>query len=331
MSLDSPLYIDRPPVEANCYASILRPGTLIRIKAPRQMGKTSLMQRVLHEAQERGQRPVYLSLQQVDEEYLSNSDQFLQWFCASVANELNLDDRLSEYWKGVLGSKNKCSNYFQRYLLPAVKQPLTLGLDEVDQVFHREKLAQELFGLLRTWHERGKNEAAWKQLRLVIAHSKEVYIPLNINHSPFNVGLPIELPELTPPQIAELVQRHGLDWSDLQLQSLIEMVDGHPYLLRKALYEIAKGQLSLEQFLQIAPTEEGLYGDHLTRHLDNMEREDPSLKDSMAQVVAKNEPVRLELQQAFKLRSMGLVKLQRNDVIPLCNLYRLYFRDRLGV
>jgi len=28
---------------------------------------------------------------------------------------------------------------------------------------------------------------------------------------------------------------------------------------------------------------------------------------------------------------MGLVKLRGNDVIPLCNLYRLYFKDRLGV
>ncbi|MEM6404809.1 MAG: AAA-like domain-containing protein, partial [Cyanobacteria bacterium P01_D01_bin.116] len=32
----------------------------------------------------------------------------------------------------------------------------------------------------------------------------------------------------------------------------------------------------------------------------------------------------------FKLRSMGLVKFQGNDVTSLCNLYRLYFRENLS-
>jgi hypothetical protein len=41
------------------------------------------------------------------------------------------------------------------------------------------------------------------------------------------------------------------------------VIDGHPYLLRTALYQIAKGHLTLEQFLKIAPTEEGLFGDYL--------------------------------------------------------------------
>ena len=51
--LKSGLYVKRPPIEADCYAEILQPGALIRIKAPRQMGKTSLMARILHQARER--------------------------------------------------------------------------------------------------------------------------------------------------------------------------------------------------------------------------------------------------------------------------------------
>ncbi|WP_445214876.1 AAA-like domain-containing protein [Brasilonema sp. UFV-L1] len=49
------------------------------------------------------------------------------------------------------------------------------------------------------------------------------------------------------------------------------------------------------------------------------------------QVVTATQPVRVETGLAFKLRSMGLVKFQGNDVTPLCDLYRLYFRERLGV
>jgi len=330
VSLSSQLYIERPPIESDCYETIVKPGALIRVKAPRQMGKTSLLQRILHHAKQQGHQTAYLNFQSADAEFLSSIDNFLQWFCASVADGLNLDDRLDQHWKGVLGSKNKCSNYFQRYLLTSVTEPLTLGLDEVDQIFQDEKTAQEFFGLLRAWHERSKNEPTWQKLRLIIAHSKEVYIPLNINQSPFNVGLPIDLPELNQNQVTELVKRHGLNWSDNEIKQLMGIVDGHPYLVRKALYNFARGQLTLESFIESAPTEAGIYGDHLRRHLSNISA-DAKLEAAMKQVISASVPVRLEQMETFKLRSMGLVELRGNDVVPLCNLYRLYFKDRLGV
>ncbi|MEG4087224.1 AAA-like domain-containing protein [Microcoleus sp. POL10_C6] len=330
VSLDCQLYIHRPPIESDCYQTIVKPGALIRVKAPRQMGKTSLLQRILHQAREQGHQTAYLNFQSADASFLTNLDELLQWFCGDITNELNLEYRVADYWKQGMGSKQKCGNYFQRYLLATITSPLTLGLDEVDQVFQHPEVAQEFFGLLRAWHEKGKNEPAWKKLRLVISHSKEVYIPLNINQSPFNVGLPIELPEFNHQQINELVQKHQVNCSESEIEQLIGMVDGHPYLLRKALYEIARGSLNLKQFLQMAPTEEGIYGDHLRRHLFNV-TDDPNLAAAMKQVIASSPPVRLEANLAFKLRSLGLVKLRGNDVIPLCNLYRLYFKDRLGV
>jgi hypothetical protein len=329
VSLDCPLYIDRPPIESDCYQTIVKPGALIRVKAPRQMGKTSLLQRILHHALEQGHQTAYLNFQSADGSFLTNLDELLQWFCGEITNVLNLEDRVADYWKQGMGSKQNAATIFQRYLLATITSPLTLGLDEVDQVFQHPGVAQEFFGLLRAWHEKGKNEPAWKKLRLVISHSKEVYIPLNINQSPFNVGLPIELPEFSHLQINDLLQKHQLNLSESEREKLIQMVDGHPYLLRKALYEIARGSLNLEQFLHRAPTEEGIYGDHLRRHLLNLV--DANLETAMKQVIASSHPVRLEANLAFKLRSMGLVKLRGNDVIPLCNLYRLYFKDRLGV
>jgi hypothetical protein len=40
--LESAFYVERPPIESDCYETIIRPGALIRVKAPRQMGKSSL-------------------------------------------------------------------------------------------------------------------------------------------------------------------------------------------------------------------------------------------------------------------------------------------------
>lgn len=329
VGLDSPFYVTRPPIEADCYETITRPGSLIRVKAPRQMGKTSLMTRILHHARQQGYQIASLNFQSADAEFLTSLDQFLQWFSSSITDALNLPDKLAECWKGVLGSKNKCTNYFQRYLLSEICTPLALGLDEVDQVFQHPGIATDFFGLLRAWHEKAKNEASWKKLRLVIVHSKEVYVPLNINQSPFNVGLPIELPELNFAQVQDLVKRHGLDWSTQQVEQVMAMFGGHPYLVRVALYETARGRMTLENLLQLAPTEEGPYYDHLRRHLLNLEN-DPDLVAAIKQVVAASTSIQIGTAEAFKLRSMGLVKFQGNAVMPLCDLYRIYFRDRVA-
>jgi serine/threonine protein kinase len=328
VGLESAFYVERPPIEADCFEAIVKPGALIRVKAPGQMGKTSLMSRILHHANQQGYHTASLNFQSADAEFLNNLDQFLQWFCASISWELNREDKLDVYWKGILGSKNKCTNYFQRYLLSELTSPMVLGLDEVDQIFQHPDIATDFFGLLRAWHERGKNEAIWQKLRLVIVHSKEVYIPLNINQSPFNVGLPVELPELNQEQVEDLVRRHGLHLSADQIDRLMAMVGGHPYLVRVALYQIARGRMTLEQLLQVAPTEEGPYYDHLRRHLLNLE-ENAELVAAVKQVMAAESPIEIKTAEAFKLRSMGLVKLQGNAVMPLCDLYRLYFCDRL--
>jgi hypothetical protein len=92
---------------------------------------------------------------------------------------------------------------------------LVLCLDEVDMVFEHEKIAADFFGLLRNWHEMGKTSAMWKRFRLVVVHSTEVYIPMNINQSPFNVGLAIDLPEFTADQV-QAFQLHSMGLVDLR-------------------------------------------------------------------------------------------------------------------
>ncbi|MEL6461756.1 MAG: AAA-like domain-containing protein [Cyanobacteria bacterium J06621_15] len=156
-----------------------------------------------------------------------------------------------------------------------------------------------------------------------------MYVSLNVNQSPFNVGLSIEIGEFNNTQIQELIQRHGLNWSEAEIEKLKGMIDGHPYLLRTALYQIAKGDLTLEKFLQIAPTDEGLFADFLYHYLLVLE-EDKLLKTAMQEVIESDAPVKIDSVQAFKLRSMGLIESKGNEVESLCNLYRLYFQEHLS-
>lgn len=330
VDLISEFYIERPPIESRCKEAILKPGSLIRIKAPRQMGKTSLMARILYQASQQDYLTVPLSFQLADGKVFADLDKFLQWFCASVGRRLKVPNKLKDYWDEIFGSKDNCTAYFEEYLLAEINQPLVLGLDEVDCVFQYPEIAADFFGLLRAWHEDGKNREIWKKLHLVVVHSTEVYIPLNINQSPFNVGLAIELPEFNAQQVLDLAQRHGLDWSFTQVEQLMAMIGGHPYLVRIALYHIARKDITLNLLLQTAPTEAGPYSDHLRRHLWNLEQH-PELAAAIRKVVASTSPVRLNSIECFKLISIGLLQQQGNDVTPRCDLYRQYFRDRLRV
>jgi len=325
----SQFYVERPPIEERCYQTIVQPSALIRIKAPRQMGKTSLMARILHHGARQGYCTVPLTFQLVDKGVFANLDKFLKWFCAYVGRELHLPNQLDDYWDEIFGSKVNCKDYFEKYILPQIDSPLILGLDELDRVFQYPDIAEDFLGLLRAWHEESKRRDIWKKLRLIVVHSTEVYIPMNINQSPFNVGLPVDLPEFNSQQIQDLAARHNLNWSEAEVEKLMAIVGSHPYLVRVALYHISRSDLTLDELKETAITDAGIYSDHLRRQLWNLE-EYPELAQGMREIVAADSPVQLKAMQAFKLDSLGLVKLQGNECVPRCELYRQYFRSHLS-
>ncbi len=329
VELASRFYMERPGVEERCFKEVAKPGALIRIKAPRQMGKTSLTARILHHARSLNYRSIALSFQLADAEIFADLERFLQWFCAVIAHELNVPDRLADYWQKIFGSKISCKSYFERYLLANLKEPLVIGLDEVDRLFKYPEIAADFFGLLRAWHEEGKTRDIWRKLCLVVVHSTEVYVPMDLHQSPFNVGLAIDLPEFSASQIRDLALRHELAWGDTQVAQLMAMVGGHPYLVRLALYHIALQEMTLSELLEIAPTDSGLYSDHLRRHLWTLSQQ-PKLTQAFKKVLQTPNTVQLEPIQSFKLHSLGLVKLEGNAVTIRCHLYRLYFRNHIN-
>ncbi len=50
----------------------------------------------------------------------------------------------------------------------------------------------------------------------------------------------------------------------------------------------------------------------------------------MQQVIAADERIELDAIAAYKLESMGLVKLNGNQAYASCDLYRLYFSQQMG-
>jgi hypothetical protein len=327
------IYIERPPIEAKCYQEILQPGALIRIKAPQKMGKTWLLENLLSSSRKQGYQTVKLDLQQAENSILDNLESFLQWVCVDVSDSLDIEPQVNETWQDMYGVNKNCSRYFQKHLLSASENPLVLAIDNFERLFQYPDIFSQFCLLLRGWYENAKGgdrvANLWKKLRLVVAHSTEVYPDLDSNHSPFNVGIPIELPEFNQQQVKAFATGYELDKQLGQgLNKLMELVGGHPYLLQQAFVNLKSQQISLEQLFTLAPTEEGIFKDNLRQQLSHLQHNSP-LKVGYKKVVKANAPVRLDAEVAFKLHSLGLVKLSGNDCLPSCDLYRQYFSERL--
>ncbi len=331
MPLNSEFYIRREPLDTRCLQEINHRAGLVRIKAPRQMGKTSLLARIRDHAVQLGYHPVTISFLETDERAFTDASVFLKRFCASVSKQLGLSPkRVKDCWdEDLFGPKENCSDYFEEELLSTLDAPLFLGLDELDRLFPYETVSKEFLTLLRSWNEKAKVNDTWAKLRMAIAHSTESYVVLDTNSSPFNVGLAVDLPEFSVAQVLELVDKHGLRWGTGDVEALMDMVGGHPYLVRLALYHLAQQDMTLPELLTDAPTDGGIYGEHLRRHLWNLQQH-PDLATAFEQVIMTDRPVELRPILGFKLNGMGLVTLQGNAVVLRHDrLYRPYFRSRL--
>jgi hypothetical protein len=110
------------------------------------------------------------------------------------------------------------------------------------------------------------------------------------------------------------------------------IVGGHPYLVRLAFYHLAQPSpgkwVNLPQLLHDAPSDVGIYSQHLRRHLGIL-RENEKLLAAFKQVISKIDSVALDSILGYQLYSMGLIKWQINQAIPRCELYRQYFQERL--
>ncbi len=324
--LNSPFYIERSPIEKQIDLEISKPGTLVRIKAPKEMGKTSLLIRAIERAKKKGYRVVQINLEEWNNSILENIDRFLYCLCKSVTKQLNLPLKIVDYWDEDIGSKVSCTQYFAHYLLRQINSPIILAIDELNIIFEHPQVAKDFLPLLRSWYETAKSSPLWQNLRQIVVHSTEIYVPLHLKQSPFNIGLPVSLDLFSLEQVETLARRYELNWqSGLEAKQLTNMVGGHPLLIHVAIYYLKYKQISLYELLKTAPTSSGIYWDHLQRHRVNL-AEEPQLFISLEKIIKAEKPICIEPIVTHKLRSMGLIKLQADRAEISCKLYEEYFK-----
>lgn len=321
-----------PPIFQECCNEILKLGSLLRIEAPKKMGKSSLMGELAKFSQKQGYRVVFLNLRLAEIKDFENLQDFLRWFCLMIAQKLDLSPNVDEHWNKQVGNNMiKCQTYFEKYLLRGEK-PLALLLDDIDKVFPYSDIAKDFFSLLRTCHEEAKISDIWKQLRVVLAYT-EPYSKIELRQSPFNAGKEMRLPELTQEQIQDLSQRYDLNLEINQINQLMNIIGGHPDLIRKTFESFLPSDNSLNEIFFTEEVELEIYHEHLQQHWEIL-RSNPELIEPLKKVIFSDSPMDLyttfDIEAIQKLKNLGLIKIQKNKASPRYELYRQYFCKRLG-
>ncbi|MEM7133947.1 MAG: AAA-like domain-containing protein [Chloroflexota bacterium] len=335
MSPDSPFYIERP-ADGECK-EIFRSGNpfTLYIQAPRQMGKSSLMQRLLHFAQQEmpSMNVAFVDFEQIAKAQLADIDTFLIGLCLLIGRELKVPEKIDDYWSSkYLSPLVKCSDYIFDYLLANVEGHVVIAMDEVEKVLGLP-FQDDFFGMLRTWHNDRAIDKNKARCCLFLSSSTEPELFIqNPNQSPFNVAHLMVLHSFGPDDVAKLNQLHGTPLQPEEVKHLYTFLGGHPYLTRQALYTSAMSQSanpsqsSYRQLVEDATSDESPFRTHLQnlwRHIE----ERPDLRTALGQIIhnGKHQPDQIY----YRLKGAGLVR-RDGERVRMCNqLYTDYFTQRL--
>ena len=328
MPHQSLFYIERDSDQDAMQALHEINGVTITIKGPRQMGKSSLLNRLMADGGKRGMKAAFIDFQMIENSVIENADIFYRQFCSLLSWEFEVEDRTEEFWKNPLGQVQKTTNYVTKHLLKELHDThLLLAMDEVERMF-TSPFRSDFFSMLRSWHNARARSGDWARFNMALVTSTEPYqLIADLNQSPFNVGAVVELKDFTPTQVSDLNQRHGNPLSAAQVTKISDLLGGHPYLTRKALYLTASKHTTFDDIVKKACEDDGPFGDHLRNHLFRMS-DHQDLKSGLIQVIKYQHCSDEHI--FFRLRGAGLVKRIGSDILPRNSLYAEYFGKRLN-
>jgi hypothetical protein len=326
LPIGSPFYIVRE-TDRQLLDAVKRRDGIILIQGARQMGKTSLLARGLNEARTASVNVVFTDFQVLSAQVLVSAEAFYKEILALLVDALDLDIDLNAAWRPERGPALNFERVLRREILQKLDAPLVWGIDEADRLFGG-LIANEVFGLFRSWHnERVVNpDCPWSRLTMLISYATEAHLFItDLNQSPFNTGTRVYLNDFTPEQVSDLNERYGNPLPDRdRLDRFYRLTGGQPYLTQKGLYELARQRFTPETLFERAEMEEGPYGEHLRRLALSL-RQEPTFIEAI-RTVLRGDGV-LPQNVFYLLRSSSVLTGDSPATAGLrCELYRRYLQ-----
>jgi len=329
VSPDSTFYVPRDADEEVKNAIRAR-ESLILIRGPRQIGKTSLIGQGVKLAGELGWRYVSTDFQMISNAQLSDADRFARMLAATMARQLGIKYDFDEDWQAVFGPNMNLSN-FMRDMISSLDTPFVWFMDEADRLFFAN-FASNFFGLVRSWHNSRATDprGPWSRFTIVISYATEARLFIrDMNQSPFNVGRHVSMRNFTIEEVAFLNERYGSpikQWSEIQ--ALHHLVAGQPFLLRSAFDQLVSGTFDLATLIMTADQDDGPFGDHLKRLLVAVSNF-PNIMHAMRSSLGLVDET--DAESIERLIAAGVLRLnQYGQPVCACDLYSRYLLNHIA-
>ena len=323
VSPDSAFYMERP-ADHEMKNAILARESVILIRGPRQVGKTSLIGQGTKLVTEQGWHQVSTDFQMISSAQLRDGDLFARMLAATIARQLGLRYDFREEWQEAFGPNMNLAN-FMRDMIAGLDGPLVWFMDEADRLFNAS-FANDFFGLVRSWHNARATDprGPWSRFTIVIAYATEARLFIrDLHRSPFNVGRQITMRNFTLEETSELNVRYG---SPIKKQSELEalhfLVAGQPFLVRRAFDALATGAIDVATLIGAAEENEGPFSDHLKRLSVAVSRF-PNVLVALRSSLSLSEHV--DPESVERLIAAGVLRQEPSgQAVPACDLYRRY-------
>ena len=349
LPLDAPTYVVR---SADRYLyKALRQGTPCYVLNARQMGKSSLMVRMMHHLQQEGHRCAVLDMTRIGSDEVT-LNQWYKGLAVELWQALGLMNsfRLSDWWKERqdLSAVQRLGQFFEEVMqqlgeaLAQQDRQLIIFLDEIDNVLSLSFPANDFFALIRAFYNQRAVNPIYKHLTFALfGVATPTELIADRKRTPFNIGQPIELSGFQPHEAQPL--SHGfaekVENPQIVLSEVLAWTGGQPFLTQKLCRMIrdmataipinteAEWVANLVRTRILAQWDSQDEPQHLKTIRDRMLESEQSsqLLDRYYQILEKGEVAATDSEEERELLLTGIVVKQAGQLQVYNRIYQTIF------
>ncbi|MGF1936806.1 MAG: AAA-like domain-containing protein [Nostoc sp. ChiQUE02] len=279
LHIDDPTYVVRQADE-KLYTS-LKSGDFCYVFNSRQMGKSSLLQRISRRLKSEGYKCVYLDVTQLGSED-TTSAQWYKGIIVSMFYGLNLAEHLNfkQWWnmQAGLSPVQKLHQFVEEVLLPNVKSDcegddkakgIFIFIDEIDSLLSLNFPVNDFFAWIRHCYNQQAHDPNFQRLGFALfGVASPSDLIADKRRTPFNIGTAIELYGFRLDETNPLLNglKGAISQPEVVLQEVIYWTGGQPFLTQKLCQLVLQTALKTsDRKIVLSPNTEAYWVEELVR------------------------------------------------------------------